>query len=203
MDVDVFEAINELKEFYEDNGSLVNIRPLIASKKLDVELDYDKGAINLKVQHPLRLRLYKIYNILVRLYLVTSVGLTFDFIVDGVQKSVSKQFGQSEDIKEIIEDLISLPHDRIRDIIVETEYFKLVETEDMYDTVSIILKKNGKKELFVSLSNYLFPFINIAAEKSIKEEITFSQEDKEVTVDVSIYLDGAVLGVKSKKVRIV
>ena len=203
MDVDVFEAINELKEFYEDNGSLVNIRPLIASKKLDVELDYDKGAINLKVQHPLRLRLYKIYNILVRLYLVTSVGLTFDFIVDGVQKSVSKQFGPSEDIKEIIEDLISLPHDRIRDIIVETEYFKLVETEDMYDTVSIILKKNGKKELFVSLSNHLFPFINIAAEKSIKEEITFSQEDKEVTVDVSIYLDGAVLGVKSKKVRIV
>ncbi|MCL4406515.1 MAG: hypothetical protein M1573_00740 [Candidatus Parvarchaeota archaeon] len=203
MDIDVFEAVNELKGFYDDNAELSKIKPLIASKKLDISMEYSNGAINLKVQHPMRLHLYKIYNILVRLYLMSPIELTMEFVSDGVQKSVSKKFGVDEDIKGIIDDLMGLPHDSIKDIIIDTDHFKLVERDDMYDNISIILKKGGKKELFVSLSNYLFPFISIAAEKEIKEEIVFSKAEKEITVDVSIYVDGAILGVKSKKVRLV
>jgi hypothetical protein len=203
MEIDIFDAVNELKSFYDENAPLSKISGLIAYKKALITLEYKEGVIKLKAQHPLNIKIYKIYNILMRLFLVKSVKLTVDFMESNQQKSVSKQFGPDENIDPIIEDLKGLPHDSITDIIIDTDYFKLVETQDMSDNVSIMLKKNGKKELFKSLSNYLFPFMNMPANESLTEEINFSKQDDQLTVDVLMKIDGSPMGIKSKKVRLV
>ncbi len=202
MEIDLFDAINELKSFYEDNAPLSKLSGLISYKKVSIGMEYKEGVIKITAQHPLSIKLYKIYNILMRLFLVKAVKLTVDFLDNNQQKSVSKQFGPDENIEPIIEDLKSLPHERINNVIVDTDYFKLVETEDMVDTVSIMLKKSGKKELFKSLSNYIFPFINMPANESLNEEITFIKMEDQLTIDISIKVDGSSMGVKSKKVKL-
>jgi len=203
MEIDIFDAVNELKSFYEENAPLSKISGLIAYKKVSISLEYKDGVISIKAQHPLTIKIYKIYNILLRLFLIKSVKLTIDFIENNQQKSVSKQFGSDENIGPVIEDLKGLPHDSITDIVIDTDYFKIVETQDMSDKVSIMLKKNGKKELFKSLSNYLFPFINMPANESLLEEINFSKQEDQLTVDISMKVDGSPMGIKSKKVRLV
>ena len=203
MEIDIFDAVNELKSFYEENAPLSKISGLIAYKKVSISLEYKDGVISIKAQHPLTIKIYKIYNILLRLFLIKSVKLTIDFMENNQQKSVSKQFGSDENIDPVIEDLKGLPHDSITDIVIDTDYFKIVETQDMSDKVSIMLKKNGKKELFKSLSNYLFPFINMPANESLLEEINFSKQEDQLTVDISMKVDGSPMGIKSKKVRLV
>ncbi len=203
MEVDVFDAVNELKGFYENNSEISKISALIPYKKVEISMEYKDGVIRIKAQHPLSIKIYKIYNILMRLFMVNSVKLTMDFMENNQQKSVSKQFGPNEDINPIIDDLKELPHDSISDIVVDTDYFKLVETQDMTDNVSIMLKKSGKKELFTSFSNYLFPFANMPANESLKEEINFLKSEDELTVDMSIKIDNSPVGVKSKKVRLI
>ncbi|MCL4398401.1 MAG: hypothetical protein M1322_02395 [Candidatus Parvarchaeota archaeon] len=203
MEIDVFDAVNELKSFYDENASLSKISGLISYKKVSISLEYKEGVIRIKSQHPLTIKLYKIYNILIRLFLIKTVKLTVDFMENNQQKSVSKQFGSDENIDPIIEDLKGLPHDSITDIIVDTDYFKLVETQDMSDNIAIMLKKSGKKELFKSLSNYLFPFINMPANESLTEEINFSRQEDQLTVDILMKVDGSPMGIKSKKVRLV
>jgi hypothetical protein len=204
MEIDIFDAVNELKSFYEENAPLSKISGLINYKKASIALEYKDGVIKIKAQHPLSIKIYKIYNILLRLFLVKAVKLTIDFIENNQQKSVSKQFGADENIDPVIEDLKNLPHDSITDIVVDTDYFKIVETQDMSDNVSIMLKKSGgKKELFKSLSNYLFPFINIPANESLLEEINFSKQEDQLTVDILMKIDGSPMGIKSKKVKLV
>ncbi len=203
MEIDVFDAINELKSFYGDNAPLSKLSGLINYKKVDIDMEYKDGVIRIKAQHPLSIKIYKIHNILMRLFLVKAVKLTMDFIQNNQQKSVSKQFGPNENIDPVIEDLKGLPHDSISDIIIDTDYFKIVETQDMNDNVSIMLKRGGKKELFKSFSNYLFPFINMPANESLKEEISFLKNNDELTVDVSMKMDNSPMGVKSKKVKLV
>jgi hypothetical protein len=203
MEVDVFDAVNELKSFYDENSALSKISGLVNYKKVEISMEYKEGVIRIKAQHPLSIKVYKIYNILMRLFLIKSVKLTMDFIENNKQKSVSKQFGPNENIDPIIEDLRGLPHDTISDIVIDTDYFKLVETQDMSDNVSIMLKKNGKKELFKSFSNYLFPFINMPANESLKEEISFLKSNDELTVDISMRVDNSPMGIKSKKVKLV
>ncbi len=203
MEIDIFDAVNELKSFYEENTPLSKISGLITYKKVSIGLEYKDGVIKIKAQHPLSIKIYKIYNILLRLFLVKAVKLTIDFVENNQQKSVSKQFGSDENIDPVIEDLKGLPHDSITDIVVDTDYFKIVETQDMSDNVSIMLKKNGKKELFKSLSNYLFPFVNMPANESLLEEINFSKQEDQLTVDILMKIDGSPMGIKSKKVRLV
>ncbi len=202
MNIDVFEVVSELKKFFDENGSLSILGDLIKYKSMDVSMDYSNGAIKLKSKHPLIIPIHSIYNILLRLHLVRSVKLVVDFYLDQQKKSVSKQFGAEEDIKPVIEDLMSLPHDQLIDLIIETDTFKLIKTEDSYDNISIILKQGGK-ELFKSLSNYLFPFVNISSEQSLKEDISFSMAGDELTVDINLVVDGTNLGIKSKKVKLV
>jgi hypothetical protein len=203
MEIDIFDAVTELKSFYEDNSPLSKISGLIPYKKVSIDLEYKEGVIRVRVQHPLSIKLYKIYNILMRLFLVKAVKLTVDLMENNGQKSVSKQFGPDENIDPIIEDLKGIPHDSITDIVIDTDYFKIVETQDMSDNVSIMLKKTGKKELFKSLSNYLFPFINMPANESLKEEITFTKDNDQLTIDVSMKIDGSPMGIKSKKVKLI
>ncbi|MCL4361953.1 MAG: hypothetical protein OH338_01590 [Candidatus Parvarchaeota archaeon] len=203
MEIDIFDAVNELKSFYEENAPLSKISGLITYKKVSISLEYKEGVIKIKAQHPLSIKIYKIYNILLRLFLVKAVKLTIDFVENNQQKSVSKQFGSDENIDPVIEDLKGLPHDSITDIVIDTDYFKIVETQDMSDNVSIMLKKNGKKELFKSLSNYLFPFVNMPANESLLEEINFSKQEDQLTVDILMKIDGSPMGIKSKKVRLV
>ena len=203
MEIDIFDAVNELKSFYDENAPLSKISGLITYKKVSIGLEYKEGVIKIKAQHPLTIKIYKIYNILLRLFLVKAVKLTIDFIENNQQKSDSKQFGSNENIDPVIEDLKGLPHDSITDIVIDTDYFKIVETQDMSDNVSIMLKKNGKKELFKSLSNYLFPFINMPANESLLEEINFSKQEDQLTVDILMKIDGSPMGIKSKKVRLV
>ncbi len=202
MEMNVFEAINEIKKFYDGSGSLSNLGGLMSAKKLDVSLEYLDGAVKIKALHPLRIYADEIYKILLRLYMVNSTELTVEFITNGKHKSVSKRFGADEDIKETIADLLELPHEQLLDVIIDTEYFKLVEVKDLSDTVSIIMKRGDQKALFRSLLNYLFPFINVTVEKYAKEEITFNQQNDEVVVDVALTVDGASIGVKSKKVKL-
>lgn len=200
--MNVFDAVNEIKKFYDGNGSLANLRAIIPAKKLEVILEYLDGAVKIKVSHPLRLYIEEIYKILLRLYLVSSTELIVEFITNGKHKSVSKKFGADESIKETINDLLELPHEQLLDIIIETEYFKLVSVKDLSDTVSIIMKKGDQKALFRSLLNYLFPFLTVTADKSAKEEIVFNQTGDELVVDVSLTIDGSPVGVKSKKVKL-
>jgi hypothetical protein len=202
MNADVFEVVNELKKFFEENSSLSILGDLIKYKNLDVSMEYSKGAIAIKSKHPLVIPIHSIYNILLRLHIVRSVALAVDFMYDQQRKSVSKQFGAEEDIKPIIDDLLSLPHDQLMDIIIETDTFKLVKTEDSYDNISIILKQGGK-EMFKSLGNYLFPFVNMASEQSLRQEISFAMNGDELTVDVNLAVDGVNLGIKSKRVKLV
>ncbi|MCL5009449.1 MAG: hypothetical protein M1433_00480 [Candidatus Parvarchaeota archaeon] len=202
MEMNAFEAINELKKFFDGTGSIMKLSTIIPAKKLDINLDYLEGAVKLKVSHPLRLYADEIYKILLRLYLVSSTELIVDFISGGKPRSVSKKFGADENIKDTINDLLELPHERITDIIIETEYFKIVETSDLNDTVSMIIKKGDQKALFRSLLNYLFPFVNVSVDKSAKEEITFEQNEDELTADVSITVDGTSIGIKSKHVKL-
>ncbi|MCL5101441.1 MAG: hypothetical protein M1348_02420 [Candidatus Parvarchaeota archaeon] len=202
MEMNVFDAVNEIKKFYDGTGSLSNLRGIIPAKKLDISLEHLDGAVKIKVSHPLRLKIEEIYKILLRLFMVSSTDLTVEFIMNGKHKSVSKKFGADESIAETINDLLDLPHEQLLDIIVETEYFKLVSVKDLSDTISIIMKKGDQKTLFRSLMNYLFPFISVSADKSAKEEIIFDQQRDELVVDVALNVDGASLGVKSKKVRL-
>ncbi len=202
MEMNVFEAVNEIKKFYDGTGYLSNIKGLMSAKKLDVSLEYLDGAVKIKALHPLRIYADEIYKILLRLYMVNSTELTVEFMTNGKHKSVSKRFGVDEDIKETIADLLELPHEQLLDVIIDTEYFKLVEVKDLSDTVSIIMKKGDQKALFRSLLNYLFPFINVTVEKYAKEEIMFNQQNDEVVVDVALTVDGASIGVKSKKVKL-
>ncbi|EFD92588.1 MAG: hypothetical protein BJBARM5_0695 [Candidatus Parvarchaeum acidophilus ARMAN-5] len=88
-------------------------------------------------------------------------------------------------------------------MVIDTDYFKLVETQDGNDNISIMLKKSGKKELLRSFSNYLFPFVNTSANESLKEEISFLKINDELTIDLSIKVDDSPAGVKSKKVKLV
>lgn len=203
MEIDVFDATNELKSFFDENSPLSKISGLINYKKVFIEMEYKEGVIHINVQHPLSIKMYKIYNILMRLFLVKAVELTVDFTDNHQHKSVSKQFGPEEDVKPIIEDLKSLPHESINDIIIDTDYFKIAETQDTCDKVSVMLKKNGRKELFKSMSNYLFPFINMPANESLKEEISFIKEGEQLTVDIAMKVDGSSMGIKSKKVKLV
>ena len=92
MEIDIFDAVNELKSFYEDNAPLSKISGLINYKKVSISLEYKESVITIKSQHPLTIKIYKIYNILLRLFLINSVKLTIDFIENNQQKSVSKQF---------------------------------------------------------------------------------------------------------------
>jgi hypothetical protein len=202
MEMDVFDAINELKKFYDGNGTLAGLKGMISAKKLNIDLEYLDGAVRLRVLHPLRLYVDEIYKILLRLWIINSIEITVEFMTNGKKKSVTKKFGAEENVKETIDDLLELPHEQLLDIILETEYFKLVEVRDLSDTVSIIIKKGDQKLLFRSLYNYLFPFVNVPIDKSAKEEIIFNQAGDELAVDVSIYADGSSAGVKSKKVKI-
>ena len=203
MEMNAFDAMNELKKFYEGNGDLSKLSGLIRSKRLDISLEYVDGAVKLKVTHPLRVYIDEIYNILLRLHLITSTNLTLEFIENGKQKSVSKRFGADDEIGSTIKDLLELPHERVLDIIIDTDSFKLVQTEDMSDNISVILKGGDHKALFRSLINYLFPFVSVTVEKSAKEEINFTMSGDELTVDVLLTVDGGSLGVKSKRVKIV
>ncbi len=203
MEMNAFDAMNELKKFYEGNGNLSKLSGLIQSKRLDISLEYIDGAVKLKVTHPLRVYIDEIYNILLRLHLITSTNLTVEFIENGKQKSVSKRFGADDEIGSTIKDLLELPHERVLDIIIDTDSFKLVQTEDMSDNISVILKGGDHKALFRSLINYLFPFVSVTVEKSAKEEINFAMSGDELTVDVLLTVDGGSLGVKSKRVKIV
>lgn len=203
MEMNAFDAMNELKKFYEGNGNLSKLSGLIQSKRLDISLEYIDGAVKLKVTHPLRVYIDEIYNILLRLHLITSTNLTVEFIENGKQKSVSKRFGADDEIGSTIKDLLELPHERVLDIIIDTDSFKLVQTEDMSDNISVILKGGDHKALFRSLINYLFPFVSVTVEKSAKEEINFTMSGDELTVDVLLTVDGGSLGVKSKRVKIV
>jgi hypothetical protein len=202
MEMNAFEAINELRKFFDGAGSASTLNSIIPAKRLDINLEYLEGAVKLKVTHPLRLYADGIYKILLRLYLVNSTELTIDFIAGGKPRSVSKRFGADENIRDTINDLLELPHEKITDLIIETDYFKIVNTQDLNDTVSMIIKRGDQKALFRSLINYLFPFINVSVEKSAKEEITFDQKDDELTVDVSITVDGTSIGTKSKRVKL-
>lgn len=202
MEMNVFDAISELKKFYDGTGSLINLKPIIPAKKLNVSVEYLEGAIKVKVSHPLRLYVDEIYKILLRLYLVSSTELIVEFISGGKRKSVSKRFGADESIKQTIDDLLDLPHEQLLDVIIDTEYFKLVEVTDLNDTVSIIMKKGDQKALFKSFLNYLFPFLTVYVDRSAKEEILFQQEGDELVVDVSLNVDGASIGIKSKRVKL-
>ncbi len=202
MEMNVFDAINELKKFYDGTGSLSGLKSIIPAKKLDVSLEYLEGAVKIKVSHPLRLYVDEIYKILLRLYMVSSTELIVEFITNGKRKSVSKRFGADESIKETIKDLLELPHEQLLDVIIDTEYFKLVEVKDLNDTVSVIIKKGDQKALFKSFLNYLFPFLTVYVDKAAKEEILFMQEGDELVVDVSLNVDGSPVGVKSKKVKL-
>ncbi len=200
--MNAFEAINELKKFFDGSGSISKLNSIIPAKKLDLNLEYLEGAVKLKVTHPLRLYIDEIYKVLLRLYFVNSTELIIDFISGGKPRSVSKRFGADENIKDTINDLLGLPHEKISDIIIETDYFKIVNTQDLNDTVSMIIKKGDQKALFRSLLNYLFPFVNVSVEKSADEEITFNQNGDELTVDVALTVDGTSIGIKSKHVKL-
>jgi hypothetical protein len=202
MEMNVFDAISELKKFFDGTGSLLNLKAIIPARKLNISLEYLDGAIKIKVSHPLRLYVDEIYKILLRLYLINATELTVEFMANGKRKSVSKRFGADESIKETINDLLELPHEQLLDVIIDTEYFKLVEVKDLSDTVSIIMKKGDQKALFRSLLNYLFPFLSVSVDRSAKEEILFNQQGEELIVDVVINVDGASIGVKSKKVKL-
>ncbi len=203
MEIDAFEAVQELKGFYEGTGILNNIKEYVNSKRLDIGLEYSNGTIKLMASHPLRIYTDAIYKILSRLYFINSTALTVDMEVGGKKKSISKRFGQEETLKEIVTDLLEIPHERVLDVIVDTDEFKLVEMQDLNDTVSIVLKRSDSKTLFRSLINYLFPFVSVSVEKTAKEEIMFTRKDADLTVDLTIKVDGAVLGIKSKKVKLV
>ncbi len=204
MDLNAFEAVSALKKFYSDEEMSPKLTKLFVSgTKVGVSLENQNGVLNLKAVHPLRLYARDVYNILLRLYFVRSTNLTINFQDNGKQKSVSKTFGPEEDIDEIINDLLGLPHESITDVVIETEYFTLRETQNVSDNINVVLKKESPKMLFKSLVNYLFPFVNMTVENSAKEDLSFLKKDDEVTVELDINVDGTPLGIKSKKVRLV
>ncbi|MCL4399270.1 hypothetical protein M1293_02055 [Candidatus Parvarchaeota archaeon] len=203
MDLDVFDAIKELHSFYDGKGGIKILKGALNFKHLEVSMEMVDSGLKLKVSHPLRLFSYKLYNILARLYLINSVNLTLDLISNGEKKEVSKRFGATEDIRLVMEDLMDIPHEEIIDIIVDTEYFKIVETQDSSDNVSILMKKGDTKVLFKSLLVYLFPFMTMPVEKSAKEEITFGVSGEELTIDASFKADDSPIGIKSKKTRLI
>ncbi len=205
MDVNVFDVANDIKELYEHSGNLKALQKLFSYNKLDVNMERsEEGAIKIKTTHPIRVYTKNIYNILLGLNFIRSVDLRIDFTYNGEQKNVSKRFGPSEDIDEIIDDLLGLPHDKIIDISVDTDAFKITEIPGgTYDEVNIILKKGNSKALFKTFLVRLFPIINMTVEKNASMTISFQKENEdEITVDVSPSADGINLGVKSIKIRL-
>lgn len=204
MDVNAFEAVSELKKFFSDDEKPVKLTKLFTTGgKVSISVENQNGLLNIKAMHPLRIYARDIYNILLRLYLVRSTSLTINFQDGGKHKSVSKTVGPEEDIDEIIDDLLGLPHESIIDVVVDTEYFTLRETQDISDNINVVLKKESPKMLFKSLINYLFPFVNMSVTESAKEDISFSRNGDEVTVELDMNVDRTSLGIKSKKVRLV
>lgn len=205
MDVNVFDVSNDIKDLYEHTGQLRALQRLFSFNKLEISIERsEEGTIKIKTMHPIRLYTKNIYNILLGLNFIRSVDLRIDFTYNGEQKNVSKRFGTSEDIDEIIDDLLGLPHDRILDISIDTEAFKITEIPGgTYDEINIIMKKGNSKALFKTLLARLFPIINMTVEKSASMEISFQKaSEDEITVDVSPTADGINLGVKSIKVRL-
>lgn len=49
MEMNVFDAVNEIKKFYDGTGSLSNLRGIIPAKKLDISLEHLDGAVKIKV----------------------------------------------------------------------------------------------------------------------------------------------------------
>lgn len=205
MDVSAFDVSSDIKNLYDHTGKLKVLTDLLDYKKLSIGLEQiDDGTIRIKTTHPIRIYIKDVYNVLLRLSFLQYVDLRVDFIAGDQQKNVSKRFGTNEDIDGIVEDLLGLPHDRILDIIVDTEAFKITSTpEGIEDMLNIVIKKGNSKAFFRSLVTYLFPIINMSVEKSVKMDISFQKESEdEVSVDVSPIVDGVVLGIKSIKVKI-
>ncbi|MDP8012794.1 MAG: hypothetical protein RAK22_01690 [Nanoarchaeota archaeon] len=205
MDVSAFDVAADIKNLYDHTGKLKALQSLLDYKKLSISMERSEdGSIKIKTVHPIRIYAKDIYNILLRLNFVQYVDLRIDFTQGDQQKNVSKRFGTNEDIDEIIEDLLGLPHDRIIDIVIDTEAFKIVETpEGTGDDINIIVKKGNSKAFFKSLVTYLFPIITISVESSAKMDILFQKDNEgEIVVDVSPVVDGVMLGIKSIKVKI-
>ena len=205
MDVSAFDVSNDLNRLYSEDGSLKVLQSLLNSNNLNLYMTYaEDGSIKLKATHPMRIYAKDIYGILLRLNLVNYVNLNVEYTYNEVKKSVTKKFSQQENIDEIIDDLISLPHDKIIDIIIDTDVFKIVEVpESIEDNVSIILKKGDPKLLFKSLMIYLFPFVNVPIEKSVKYTISFEKGGDTIDVSTNLYVDDSSIGIKSKKVKFV
>ena len=205
MHANAFDVSNDLNKLYSDGGSLKVLQSLLDYNNLNLYMTYaDDGSIKLKSTHPLRIYAKDIYGILLRLNLVNYINLNVEYTYNDVKKSVSKKFSQQEDIDEIIDDLISLPHDKIIDIIIDTDIFKIVEVpESIEDSVSVILKKGDPKLLFKSMMIYLFPFVNVPIEKSVKYTITFEKAGDSVDISTTLYVDDSSIGIKSKKVKFV
>ncbi len=205
MDVSAFDVSNDLNRLYSEDGSLKVLQSLLNSNNLNLYMTYaEDGSIKLKATHPMRIYAKDIYGILLRLNLVNYVNLNVEYTYNEVKKSVTKKFSQQENIDEIIDDLISLPHDKITDIIIDTDVFKIVEVpESIEDNVSIILKKGDPKLLFKSLMIYLFPFVNVPIEKSVKYTISFEKGGDTIDVSTNLYVDDSSIGIKSKKVKFV
>ncbi|MGC8516525.1 MAG: hypothetical protein ACP5MT_01345 [Candidatus Acidifodinimicrobium sp.] len=205
MDVSAFDVSNDLNKLYSEDGSLKVLQSLLNSNNLNLYMAYaEDGSIKLKSTHPMRIYAKDIYGILLRLNLVNYVNLNVEYTYNEVKKSVTKKFSQQENIDEIIDDLISLPHDKIIDIIIDTDVFKIVEVpESIEDNVSIILKKGDPRLLFKSLMIYLFPFVNVPIEKSVKYIISFEKGGDTIDVSTNLYVDDSSIGIKSKKVKFV
>jgi len=205
MDVSAFDVSNDLNRLYSEDGSLKVLQSLLNSNNLNLYMTYaEDGSIKLKATHPMRIYAKDIYGILLRLNLVNYVNLNVEYTYNEVKKSVTKKFSQQENIDEIIDDLISLPHDKITDIIIDTDVFKIVEVpESIEDDVSIILKKGDPRLLFKSLMIYLFPFVNVPIEKSVKYTISFEKGGDTIDVSTNLYVDDSSIGIKSKKVKFV
>ena len=83
------------------------------------------------------------------------------------------------------------------------DYFKIVETQDSNDNISILMKKGDAKALFKSLLTYLFPFVTMPVEKSAKEEFILNASKDELVIDANFKADDSPIGIKSKKIRMV
>ncbi|MCW1301588.1 MAG: hypothetical protein OH316_00405 [Candidatus Parvarchaeota archaeon] len=205
MDANAFDVSNDLNKLYTDSGPLKVLQNILDHNNLDLYMAYaPDGSIKLKSTHPIRIYAKDIYGVLLRLNLVSYINLSVEYTYNDVKKSVSKKFSQQEDIDEIVDDLVSLPHDRIIDIIIDTDVFKIVEVpESIEDSVSVILKKGDPKLLFKSLLLYLFPFVSVPVEKSVKYTINFEKAGDGFDISTTLHVDDASIGIKSKKVRFI
>lgn len=205
MDADAFDVSNDLNKLYTEGGPLKALQNILDHNNLDLYMAYAAdGSIKLKSTHPIRIYAKDIYGVLLRLNLVNYINLSVEYIYNDVKKSVSKKFSQQGEIDEIVDDLVSLPHDKIVDIIIDTDVFKIVEVpESIEDSVSVILKKGDPRLLFKSLLLYLFPFVSAPVERSVKYTVNFEKLGDGIDISTTLYVDDSSIGIKSKKVRFV